>query len=290
MATKVGKIGDSASGVLKALKGKVPIKQLPSKGDQAALKKASGGAAASKDADVAVAADMDVVEAGGAGPSQKGPKTAAAHGPKGGGKGKKLKTEEMVDMMADLVIAHDEAIRELQSDHHYTLILSADSKLADALKVTGENYHKQVKEAGPQHGLGPPMGYMLMGLLQALAPIIDAFEDGPAEIVMKMNKSMVMDELSVIEKNLSHAFHFDGESVEGCKEEEIARQVPVLRSRSTKDGDRVLYLKLDTMDRTHFFSKVLEKAEAGSVQIKWGKGPRGAIVRKLQHQRQLQKK
>ena len=85
------------------------------------------------------------------------------------------------------------------------------------------------------------MGYMLMGLLQTLAPIIDAFDDGPAEIVMKINKSLVMDELSVIEKNLSHAFVFDGESVEGNKEE-IARMVPVMRSRGTKEGDRVLYI------------------------------------------------
>ena len=102
---------------------------------------------------------------------------AAAHsgggaGGAGGAKGagKKLKQEDLATALARLVISHDESLRELEASHHMVLLLSDESRLATSLKTTGEQYHQMVKSIGPNHTLGPPMGYLFMGILQTMVP------------------------------------------------------------------------------------------------------------------------
>ena len=83
---------------------------------------------------------------------------------------KALKNEEILKALTRLAITHDKSLRELEADHHSTFLVPATSEVAQALKTTGEQYQAKARAAGPKHTLGPPMGYLLMGVLAALQP------------------------------------------------------------------------------------------------------------------------
>ena len=211
---------------------------------------------------------------------------AAAHsgggaGGAGGAKGagKKLKQEDLATALARLVISHDESLRELEASHHMVLLLGDESRLATSLKTTGEQYHQMVKSIGPNHTLGPPMGYLFMGILQTMVPLVEDIADGP-EIVEGRTKKQIVVFLNKLEQDLSTAFTHDGDEVVGCAAELIHKYVPTCRSRNAKDGGRLLYFKLQNMEDTLLFAKIVEHLDDAT--IKWGKAPRGALVRTIQ--------
>ena len=211
--------------------------------------------------------------------AEAGAGSGGGGGAKGAGKGKKLKQEDLATALARLVISHDESLRELEASHHLVLLLSDESHIAASLKTTGEQYHQMVKSLGPSHTLGPPMGYLFMGILQTMVPLVGDVAQGP-EVVQGRTKAQLVEFLNKLEQDLSSAFKHDGEEVVGCAAELINKYVPTCRSRNAKDGGRLLYIKLQDMENTHLFAKIVEHLD--HAEIKWGKAPRGALVRTLQ--------
>ena len=187
---------------------------------------------------------------------------------------KGLKDGELLRALAQLAISHDESLRELEAAHHSTFLLPSASALAEILKVTGDKYHKTVKELGPEHQMGPPTGYLLMALVSELQELVE-------KLAEDQKKKDAKDALGVLERRLAEAFIHDGEAVTGCHLDKIAKLVPTLKSRTIKSGQRLVSLRMEGGADTEALITIISLVERETV-VKHGKGPRGHIVRKLQ--------
>ena len=189
--------------------------------------------------------------------------------------------DDQVRALSRLVLTHDESIRDMEATHHCTFSIPSESPISKGLKEAGEAYQEKCKAQGPRHTMGPPMGYLIMGALQAIQPAVASWDAGGNGKIPGMTNKEAASNLEKLESRLGQAFVFDGEEVTSCKNDIITRLIPLLKSRVGRAGERIVSIKMETQADTDFIIQVFEACDDGLDQ-KHGKAPRGLLARQLQ--------